>query len=192
MHLNNKEEDGGFWLPNIQRPFVWTEDQICRLFDSILREYPISTLLVWKTQSSIRSRKFIDNWRPTLRLSDFFIPENTAKKCLKFGTRLFFRSIERRTGPQSAPPHRPITATRKFSKIPANPTAETTSRPSEGPKPAPRSPFPPRPPLQSTRTHAQAHPLFASSGSLLVRLRLSPSDSLSFSLPLGSPWSPFA
>lgn len=82
MHLNNKEEDGGFWLPNIQRPFVWTEDQICRLFDSILREYPISTLLVWKTQSSIRSRKFIDNWKPTLRLSDFFIPENTAKKCL--------------------------------------------------------------------------------------------------------------
>ena len=41
--LNNPDEDGGFWLPNIQRPFVWSEDQICRLFDSILREYPIST-----------------------------------------------------------------------------------------------------------------------------------------------------
>ena len=39
----------GFWLPNIQRPLVWREEQICRLFDSILREYPISTLLVWKT-----------------------------------------------------------------------------------------------------------------------------------------------
>lgn len=38
--LNNPDEDGGFWLPNIQRPFVWSEDQICRLFDSILREYP--------------------------------------------------------------------------------------------------------------------------------------------------------
>ena len=51
--LNNPEDDGGFWLPNIQRPFVWREDQICRLFDSILREYPISTLLVWKTTSGI-------------------------------------------------------------------------------------------------------------------------------------------
>lgn len=50
--LNNEEEDGGFWLPNIQRPFVWSEVQICRLFDSILREYPISTLLVWKTNSA--------------------------------------------------------------------------------------------------------------------------------------------
>ena len=36
--LNNPEEEGGFRLPNIQRPFVWSEEQICRLFDSILRE----------------------------------------------------------------------------------------------------------------------------------------------------------
>jgi len=80
--LNNPDEEGGFWLPNIQRPFVWTEEQICRLFDSILREYPISTLLIWKTTSSIRRRKFIDNWKDTLRLSDFYVPEDTKKKCL--------------------------------------------------------------------------------------------------------------
>ena len=80
--LNNADEDGGFWLPNIQRPFVWREEQICRLFDSILREYPISTLLVWKTTSRIRRRKFIDNWKDTLRLSDFYVPEDTKKKNL--------------------------------------------------------------------------------------------------------------
>nr|WP_315246028.1 DUF262 domain-containing protein [uncultured Albidiferax sp.] len=75
-------DGGGLWLPNIQRDFVWTEDQICRLFDSILREYPISTLLVWKTHSSIRRRKFIDNWRYKLSLIPFFVPENNDKKCL--------------------------------------------------------------------------------------------------------------
>ena len=80
--LNNDEEEGGFWLPNIQRPFVWSEEQICRLFDSILREYPISTLLIWKTTSTIRHRKFIDNWKYTLRLSDFYVPTNAKKKCL--------------------------------------------------------------------------------------------------------------
>lgn len=80
--LNNPDEEGGFWLPNIQRPFVWSEEQICRLFDSILREYPISTLLVWKTTSEIRRRKFIDNWKSSLRLSDFYVPEDTKKKCL--------------------------------------------------------------------------------------------------------------
>jgi len=80
--LNNADKDGGFWLPNIQRPFVWSEDQICRLFDSILREYPISTLLVWKTTSGIRRRKFIDNWNNTLRLSNFYVPEDSKMKCL--------------------------------------------------------------------------------------------------------------
>jgi uncharacterized protein with ParB-like and HNH nuclease domain len=59
--LNNANEDGGFWLPNIQRPFVWSEEQIYRLFDSIMREYPISTFLVWKSNARIRRRKFIDN-----------------------------------------------------------------------------------------------------------------------------------
>lgn len=82
--LNNPDEDGGFWLPNIQRPFVWSEEQTCRLFDSILREYPISTLLVWKTRSKIRRRKFIDNFRAEHRnhLSDFYVPEDDKKKCL--------------------------------------------------------------------------------------------------------------
>lgn len=82
--LNNPDEDGGFWLPNIQRPFVWSEDQICRLFDSILREYPISTLLIWKTKSKIRRRKFIDNFKREhiRRLSDFYVPEDDRRKCL--------------------------------------------------------------------------------------------------------------
>src|SRR3954466_5864255 len=82
--LNNADEEGGFWLPNIQRPFVWGEDQVCRLFDSIMREYPISTLLVWKTRSLIRRRKFIDNFHRGLltRLSDFYFPEDDRKKCL--------------------------------------------------------------------------------------------------------------
>ncbi len=82
--LNNPDEDGGFWLPNIQRPFVWNEDQICRLFDSIMREYPISTLLIWKTKSAIRRRKFIDNFRHEMltHLSEFYVPEDNKKKCL--------------------------------------------------------------------------------------------------------------
>ena len=79
-HLNNEEADGGFWLPNIQRPFVWNETQIERLFDSIMRQYPISTLLVWKTTSTIKRRKFIENWKASLRLSDFYVPENEKTK----------------------------------------------------------------------------------------------------------------
>ncbi len=82
-YLNESESDGGgYWLPNIQRPFVWKEEQIEKLFDSLMREYPISTLLVWKTTSRIRRRKFIDNYKNSLNLTDFYIPEDHRVKTL--------------------------------------------------------------------------------------------------------------
>lgn len=82
-YLNDEEaEGGGFWLPNIQRPFVWSEEQIARLFDSIMREYPISTLLVWKTKEAVKHRKFIDNYRRDIKLTDFYVPDNTRSKMM--------------------------------------------------------------------------------------------------------------
>jgi len=81
-YVNNKEHLGGFWLPNIQRPFVWSEEQIERVYDSILREYPIGSMLIWKTQDDIKHRKFIDNWKDTLNLNDFYVSENGNAKML--------------------------------------------------------------------------------------------------------------
>jgi len=82
-YLNDDEsEGGGFWLPNIQRPFVWSEEQSARLFDSIMREYPIGALLVWKTKETIKHRKFIDNYRHDIKLTDFYVAENRHSKML--------------------------------------------------------------------------------------------------------------
>tara|TARA_B100001971_G_scaffold213155_1_gene245572 strand:- start:158736 stop:160415 length:1680 start_codon:yes stop_codon:yes gene_type:complete len=81
-YLNNPEKEGGFWLPNIQRPFVWSEDQIQRLFDSVLREYPISTFLVWKTKSEIKTRRFIEKYRSNTKLSDYNEIPNEEQKLL--------------------------------------------------------------------------------------------------------------
>lgn len=36
-----------YFLPAIQRKFVWGEEKICRLFNSIMRDYPIGTFLFW-------------------------------------------------------------------------------------------------------------------------------------------------
>lgn len=80
--LNDRDANGGFWLPNIQRPFVWKEEQIERLFDSIMREYPISTLLVWRTKEQVKHRKFIDNYKPAAHLSDYFVPDHEGAKNL--------------------------------------------------------------------------------------------------------------
>ncbi len=37
-------------LPSIQREFVWGTEQIETLFDSLMRDYPISTFLFWKVE----------------------------------------------------------------------------------------------------------------------------------------------
>ena len=81
QQLNNIDgTDGGFWLPNIQRNFVWKEEQTERLFDSLMRDYPIGTLLVWKTKSNIKHRKFIDIYKNDINFT--YMPENNNCKLL--------------------------------------------------------------------------------------------------------------
>ncbi|MCA9765990.1 MAG: DUF262 domain-containing protein, partial [Carnobacterium sp.] len=40
-----------FLLPAIQRKFVWSTDQIELLFDSVMRSYPINSLMLWEINS---------------------------------------------------------------------------------------------------------------------------------------------
>ena len=37
-----------YLLPSIQREFVWTQDQVKMLFDSLMRDYPINAFLFWR------------------------------------------------------------------------------------------------------------------------------------------------
>jgi len=47
-----------YFLPDIQRPFVWKQEQIYALFDSIMRGYPINTFLFWEiSKDYIRENK---------------------------------------------------------------------------------------------------------------------------------------
>lgn len=56
-----------YFLPAIQRPYVWQPDQIVALFDSLLKGYPISSFLFWEIKPERRSDweiyKFIENFR---------------------------------------------------------------------------------------------------------------------------------
>ena len=38
-------------LPAIQREFVWSTEQVCQLFDSMMRGYPIGSFLFWKVDA---------------------------------------------------------------------------------------------------------------------------------------------
>lgn len=39
-----------YYLPAIQRKYVWKEEQIVKLMDSIMRGYPFGTFLFWKVK----------------------------------------------------------------------------------------------------------------------------------------------
>ena len=44
-------EKGKMILPAIQRDFVWEEAKVCNLFDSIIKDYPIGTFLLWEVSA---------------------------------------------------------------------------------------------------------------------------------------------
>ncbi|WP_375161765.1 DUF262 domain-containing protein [Bradyrhizobium sp. RDT46] len=67
------------FLPHIQRPFVWEEDQMLRLFDSLMRNYPIQTFLFWRTKDEIKARKFMEKVEWDADLSDFYDPGKSKK-----------------------------------------------------------------------------------------------------------------
>lgn len=45
------------YLPAIQRKYVWGDDQIVRLMDSIMLGYPIGTFLFWKVKKTVINQK---------------------------------------------------------------------------------------------------------------------------------------
>ena len=51
-------DDRTFLLPAIQRNFVWSPQQICVLFDSLMREYPINTFMMWDVTSPEIKNKY--------------------------------------------------------------------------------------------------------------------------------------
>lgn len=60
-----------YLLPAIQREFVWTTFQIERLFDSLLRDYPINSFLFWEVE-----RENVNNYQFYEFVRDFHERDN--------------------------------------------------------------------------------------------------------------------
>ena len=58
-------KDEKYRLPSIQRSFVWEQDRICKLMDSLMSDYPIGSFLVWKPPENlkVRTRKFTQDYK---------------------------------------------------------------------------------------------------------------------------------
>ena len=57
--LINRIEEGDIKIPAFQRGFVWGQDQVLELLDSIYRDYPIGSILLWNTNERLKSSRNI-------------------------------------------------------------------------------------------------------------------------------------
>lgn len=61
--------DGDIKIPAFQRGFVWDQDQVIKLVDSLYRNYPIGSVLLWNSMERLKS---------TRNVAGFEIPDRQA------------------------------------------------------------------------------------------------------------------
>ncbi len=68
--LNMIHTDRNLVLPDVQREFVWSRDQMRLLMDSVMRGYPFGSLLLWETRFlEVDYREFVRNYKPHERFT---------------------------------------------------------------------------------------------------------------------------
>ncbi|MEV5695834.1 GmrSD restriction endonuclease domain-containing protein [Micromonospora globbae] len=55
LPLAERVLNGDILLPSFQRGFVWNRKQMLELLDSVARNYPIGSMLLWQTRQELRS-----------------------------------------------------------------------------------------------------------------------------------------
>jgi hypothetical protein len=68
----SRGDDGATVLiPDLQRPYVWTPNQVALLVDSLIRGWPFGTLLMWKvTHGELQTIPHRAFWRTVVRTAD--------------------------------------------------------------------------------------------------------------------------
>lgn len=75
-------EAGKIVLPAMQRPFVWKDDRITKLIDSMLRGFPLGTALLWKTATMQRFRRFQKDVQPDAGITADFDSDDSSERYL--------------------------------------------------------------------------------------------------------------
>ena len=83
-----KIRSNDFLLPAIQRKFVWSSHQICVLFDSIMRGYPINSFMMWEVtgdriKNNYKFYKFIEGYCQRFNEENPHIPTDASFKDFK-------------------------------------------------------------------------------------------------------------
>jgi hypothetical protein len=68
---------GRIKIPKFQRPYVWKDAQALKLLDSIVRSYPIGSLLIWRTPTKLQTERSFGSFSlpvtPLLMPTDYIL-----------------------------------------------------------------------------------------------------------------------
>ena len=73
--LINDVKRGLIKIPQFQRDFIWSKEKAASLMDSIIKGYPIGTMIFWKTKETLRSVR---------NLGGVNLPETTAGDFIQY------------------------------------------------------------------------------------------------------------
>lgn len=73
--ITQEINSGAIKVPAFQRGFVWTQEQIIALLDSIYNNFPIGSVLLWETEERLDA---------TRNVGGFLIPETKEKSQVKY------------------------------------------------------------------------------------------------------------
>lgn len=65
--LINDVQRGRIRIPSFQRGFVWDSDRVSLFIDSIYKEFPFGSVLIWRTRNCLRTER---------NLGPYKLPEN--------------------------------------------------------------------------------------------------------------------
>lgn len=84
----DKSVHGTWDIPEFQRGFVWKPEKVKSLVDSLWRDYPIGSLLVWNRPDYLSARAALGTQSPKLWIVDG--QQRASSLCLIFGLKPFW------------------------------------------------------------------------------------------------------
>lgn len=64
-------ERGNIKIPVFQRQYIWSDEQIVSLLDSIYRGYPVGSLLMWSTKEELKHERNVGGFKLPLTPEDY-------------------------------------------------------------------------------------------------------------------------
>jgi len=87
----NKSVQGTWDIPEFQRGFVWKPEKVKVLVDSLWRNYPIGSILIWNRPDYLSARTALGTQSPKLWIVDG--QQRATSLCLLFGLKPFWWSV---------------------------------------------------------------------------------------------------